>query len=77
MHLFARISATDWPDNNLEYEGENWILDQSIKLAHLLAERGVDVLDVSSGGIHKMQKVAAGPGYQDPFAKVIKKSHCR
>ncbi|GKU06993.1 nadph dehydrogenase [Fusarium langsethiae] len=39
-----------------------------------MAERGVDVLDVSSGGIHKMQKIAAGPGYQAPFAKAIKKS---
>ncbi|RBQ74138.1 hypothetical protein FVER14953_08314 [Fusarium verticillioides] len=56
------------------YEGENWNVEQSIKLAHLLAERGVDVLDVSSGGIHKMQKVAAGPGYQAPFAKAIKRS---
>jgi 2,4-dienoyl-CoA reductase-like NADH-dependent reductase (Old Yellow Enzyme family) len=74
MPLFTRISATDWLDNNPEYEGENWTLEQSIKLAHLLAERGVDVLDVSSGGIHKMQKVAVGPGYQAPFAKAVKKS---
>ncbi|KAF5681266.1 NADPH dehydrogenase [Fusarium heterosporum] len=74
MPSFARISATDWLNNNPEYEGENWTLDQSIRLAHLLAERGVDVLDVSSGGVHKMPKVAAGPGYQSPFSKAIKKS---
>ncbi|PNP73579.1 hypothetical protein FNYG_13098 [Fusarium nygamai] len=74
MLLFARISATDWLDNNPEYEGENWDLEQSIKLAHLLAEGGVDVLDVSSGGIHKMQKVSAGRGYQAPFSKAVKKS---
>ncbi|RFN54749.1 putative nADPh dehydrogenase c23g7.10c [Fusarium flagelliforme] len=74
MPLFTRISSTDWLDNNPEYEGENWTIEQSIKLAHLLAERGVDVLDVSSGGIHKMQKVAGGPGYQAPFAKAIKRS---
>lgn len=74
MPLFVRISATDWLHNNPEYEGENWTMEQSTKLAHLLAERGVDVLDVSSGGIHKMQKVAGGPGYQAPFAKQIKKS---
>ncbi|GKU12892.1 unnamed protein product, partial [Fusarium langsethiae] len=74
MPLFTRISGTDWLDNNPEYKGENWTLEQSIKLAHLLAERGVDVLDVSSGGIHKMQKVAGGPGYQAPFSKAIKKS---
>ncbi|CAG1963974.1 unnamed protein product [Fusarium graminearum] len=74
MPLFTRISGTDWLENNPEYEGETWTLEQSIKLAHQFADRGVDVLDVSSGGIHKMQKVAAGPGYQAPFAKAIKKS---
>lgn len=74
MPLFVRISATDWLDTNPDYEGENWTADQSVKLAHLFAERGVDVLDVSSGGIHAMQKVKGGLGYQAPFAKQIKKS---
>jgi 2,4-dienoyl-CoA reductase-like NADH-dependent reductase (Old Yellow Enzyme family) len=74
MPLMVRLSATDWLDNNPDYIGENWNIEQTIKLAHLLAERGVDVLDVSSGGIHKLQKVDAGPGYQAPFAKKIKKS---
>ena len=74
MPLFVRISATDWLDNNPEWKGENWTVDDSVKLAHLFAERGVDVLDVSSGGIHAMQKVSGGPGYQAVFAKKIKKS---
>ncbi|KAH6689744.1 hypothetical protein F5X68DRAFT_204223 [Plectosphaerella plurivora] len=72
--LWVRISATDWLDNNPAYEGENWTVEESIKLAHLFAERGVDVLDVSSGGIHRLQKVNGGPGYQAGFAKQIKKS---
>ena len=74
MPLFVRISATDWLDNNPEWKGENWTVEQSVKLAHLFAERGVDVLDVSSGGIHELQKVKGGPAYQAAFAKQIKKS---
>ena len=71
--LFVRISATDWLENNADYEGESWTVDDSARLALLLAERGVDVLDVSSGGNHSLQKPIGGPGYQAPFAKAIKK----
>ncbi|KAK7429322.1 NADH-dependent flavin oxidoreductase [Neonectria magnoliae] len=74
MPLFVRISATDWLDTNPEYKGESWTTDQSIKLASLLAERGVDVLGVSTAGNHPMQKITGGPGYQAPFAKLIKKA---
>ncbi|KAK4060848.1 uncharacterized protein Triagg1_10540 [Trichoderma aggressivum f. europaeum] len=73
MPLFARISATDWLDTNPEWNGgPSWNIDESIKLAKLFAQRGVDVLDVSSGGNHSLQKVIGGPGYQAPFAKKIK-----
>ncbi|KAF7555721.1 hypothetical protein G7Z17_g1951 [Cylindrodendrum hubeiense] len=74
MPLFVRISATEWLETNPEYKGEKWTIDESIQLAALFAERGVDVLDVSSGGSHPMQKVKGGPGYQAPFAKLIKKA---
>lgn len=73
MPLFARISATDWLEENAEFE-ESWTLEQSTKLAKLFAQHGVDVLDVSSGGNHAAQKVKGGPGYQAPFAKHIKKA---
>lgn len=72
MPLFARISATDWLEENLDYP-ESWTVEQSTELAKLLAQKGVDVLDVSSGGNHHLQKVKGGPGYQAPFAKAIKK----
>ncbi|KAG8406940.1 NADH-dependent flavin oxidoreductase [Metarhizium acridum] len=73
MPLFVRISATDWLDTNPNWNGgASWTLDESVKLAKLLAERGVDVLDVSTGGNHSHQKVVGGPGYQAPFAKAIK-----
>lgn len=73
MPLFVRISATDWLDNNPEYSGPSWSVEDSAKLAVLLADHGVDVLDVSSGGNHALQKPVGAPGYQAPFAKHIKR----
>ena len=73
MPLFLRLSASDWLDVNPEYKGESWTLSDSLKLAPLLAEKGVDFLDVSSAGNHPLQKITPGPGYQVPFAKAIKK----
>lgn len=69
MPLFLRVSATDWLE---ESDIEGWTVDQTVKLAEILAERGVDVLDVSSGGLHEKQKIKGGPGYQEPFAKAVK-----
>ncbi|KAG7411939.1 NADPH dehydrogenase afvA [Fusarium oxysporum f. sp. rapae] len=44
------------------------------RLAQMLAQEGVDVIDVSSGGNHPAQKVQGGPGYQAKFAKAIKQA---
>lgn len=74
MPLFVRISATDWLSNNPEWKGDSWDLDEATELAKQLADRGVDVIDVSSGGIHKSQKVNPGIGYQVPFARHIKEA---
>jgi 2,4-dienoyl-CoA reductase-like NADH-dependent reductase (Old Yellow Enzyme family) len=74
MPLFVRISATDWLEDSSEYTGESWRIEDSVRLAVLLADHGVDVLDVSSGGNHSMQKPVGGPGYQAPFASEIKKA---
>jgi 2,4-dienoyl-CoA reductase-like NADH-dependent reductase (Old Yellow Enzyme family) len=73
MPLFVRLSATDWLEHD-EYDGESWTLNQSIELAKLLADKGVDFLDVSSGGLHPLAKIKGGPGYQVPFAKAIKQA---
>jgi 2,4-dienoyl-CoA reductase-like NADH-dependent reductase (Old Yellow Enzyme family) len=71
MPLFLRLSATDW----LEHSGEeSWTVEESAKLASLLAEKGVDLLDVSSAGNSPAQKIKGGPGYQAGFAKTIKKA---
>ncbi|KAJ4420042.1 NADH-dependent flavin oxidoreductase [Gnomoniopsis sp. IMI 355080] len=71
MPLFVRISATEW----MEWSGkENWDMPQSIKLAHLLPELGVDLLDVSSGGNSSDQKLELHPYYQVDKAGEIRKS---
>lgn len=69
MPLFLRISATDWLE---ETDIQGWTVEESIKLAELAAEKGVDVMDVSSAGLHEKQKIKSGPGYQEPFAKAVK-----
>lgn len=71
MPLLVRISATEW----MEWTGkESWDLPQSIKLAHLLPELGVDLLDVSSGGNAYQQKIQVHPYYQADLAGEIRKS---
>ena len=46
-----------------------------MRLAPILAEHGVDLLDVSSGGISNLQTRARAPGFQVPFAEAVKKAH--
>lgn len=79
MPLLVRISATDWFefDENLKKEfPESWTLEQSVRLAPLLADNGVDLVDVSSGGIHAKSAIAIkpGPAYQAHLAQEIKKA---
>lgn len=73
MPLFIRLSATEWMDD-VEGVKERWTVKDSAKLAPLLAERGVDLLDTSSGGNSPLAKMKGGPGYQVPFAQEIKRS---
>lgn len=63
--LFVRISATDWTEGGFD-------LEQSIRLARLLRERSVDLIDVSSGGNVAGASIPVGPGYQTKFAEAIR-----
>ncbi|KAH9841650.1 uncharacterized protein C8Q71DRAFT_341984 [Rhodofomes roseus] len=74
MPLFLRISATDWLEESLEGE-PSWTLQDTVRIAGLLAEHGVDLLDVSSGGAHPAQKIPGAPTYQAPLAEAVKKAH--
>ena len=66
LPLFVRISATDWVPGG-------WNENEAIKLVAVLKEKGVDLIDCSSGGLVSSQKIPVGPGYQVPFADMIKK----
>ncbi|KAL1958194.1 hypothetical protein VTO42DRAFT_5049 [Malbranchea cinnamomea] len=74
MPLFLRISASDWLEGQRDEFPESWTLEDTVKLAPLLAQRGVDLLDVSSGGLHPKQRIAGGPAYQAHFAKAVKQA---
>ena len=63
--LGVRVSATDWIEGG-------WDLDDTIALVHELARVGCDYVHVSSGGLAPAQRIAAGPGYQVPFAAGVK-----
>lgn len=66
LPLFVRISATDWADGG-------WNAEESVKLSRILKEKGVDLMDVSSGALVSYQKIPVAPNYQVPFAEQIKK----
>jgi 2,4-dienoyl-CoA reductase-like NADH-dependent reductase (Old Yellow Enzyme family) len=65
MPLFVRVSATDWVDGG-------WDLAQTIEASKRLKMLGVDLMDVSSGGLVHHAKIPAGPNYQVPFAAAIR-----
>jgi 2,4-dienoyl-CoA reductase-like NADH-dependent reductase (Old Yellow Enzyme family) len=66
LPLLVRISATDWAEGG-------WDIEQSVQLAHLLRDHGVDLIDVSSGGQIPNAKIPVGPGFQVPFAARIRR----
>jgi 2,4-dienoyl-CoA reductase-like NADH-dependent reductase (Old Yellow Enzyme family) len=66
LPLLVRISATDWVPGG-------WDADQSVELCRALARLGVDLVDVSSGGLVPRASVPVGPGYQSSFAERIRR----
>lgn len=65
--MSVRISATDWADGGLD-------LEETVQVAALLGELGVNIIDVSSGGLVAHQRVDTGPGYQVGLAAAIKRA---
>ena len=63
--LGVKVSAVDWVEGG-------WDLAQTIEFAKELKNRGVDWITVSSAGISPLQKIAALPGYQVPFAQAVR-----
>jgi 2,4-dienoyl-CoA reductase-like NADH-dependent reductase (Old Yellow Enzyme family) len=64
--LFVRISSTDWVPGG-------WDIDEVVELARRLRDRGVDLIDCSSGGNVARAEIPIGPGYQVPFAARIRR----
>jgi 2,4-dienoyl-CoA reductase-like NADH-dependent reductase (Old Yellow Enzyme family) len=65
--LFIRISSTDWITGG-------WTVDDSVRLAGILRDHGVDLVDCSSGGAVNDAVIPFGPGYQVPFAEAIRRT---
>lgn len=64
--LFLRLSVED---------NAGWGVEQSVALARIVKDKGVDVIDCSSGGMTGAPVVSAGPvgyGYQVPYAEKIR-----
>ena len=74
MPLFLRISATDWLEEQKDME--SWKVEDTVRLAEILADRGIDLLDVSSGGNHPLQHPHTGPGYQSVSALLASLGSC-
>ncbi len=66
LPLFVRISATDWAEGG-------WGPDESVELARQFKARGVDLVDVSTGGMVPDAKIPVAPGFQVEFAARIRR----
>jgi len=62
--VVVRLSATDWVEGG-------WTDDETVRLAALLREEGVDLIDTSTGG-NAPADIPVGPGYQVPFARRVR-----
>lgn len=62
--VVVRLSATDWVEGG-------WTADETVRLAGLLREEGVDLVDTSTGG-NAPADIPVGPGYQVPFARRVR-----
>ncbi|MEM6440141.1 MAG: NADH:flavin oxidoreductase/NADH oxidase [Pseudomonadota bacterium] len=68
--LIFRLSATDWLDGGIEIE-------ETVETANALAAEGVDMIDVSTGGIGRRERprrMKIEAGFQAPFAAAIREA---
>jgi len=57
LPLLIRLSATDWVDGG-------WNADETVELCRVLKTQGVDLVDVSTGGLVPSAKIPVGTGFQ-------------
>jgi 2,4-dienoyl-CoA reductase-like NADH-dependent reductase (Old Yellow Enzyme family) len=63
--LFVRFSATDWSPGG-------WDVEETVELSRRLVGHGVDLVDVTSGGLVPGARIEVEPGYQVPFARAVR-----
>ncbi|WP_031523678.1 NADH:flavin oxidoreductase/NADH oxidase [Streptomyces sp. NRRL F-5123] len=72
LPVLFRVSATDWLTENAEDDREGWTAADTVAFAKELHARGVDLLDVSTGGNVPDARIPAAPGFQVPFAERVR-----
>lgn len=73
MPIFLHVTATDWLGETLPKH--SWGTEDTIKLAKALAGQGtIDLIDISTRGVHAAQNVNFGPLFQAPFAVAVKQA---
>ncbi|MET8542529.1 NADH:flavin oxidoreductase/NADH oxidase [Kitasatospora sp. NPDC004799] len=73
LPVFFRVSATDWIAENPRDGREGWTSQDTVRLAKELQAHGVDLLDVSTGGVVPDALIEAAPGFQVPFAEAVRR----
>ena len=63
--LGMRLSATDWVEGG-------WTAEETADFSLRLKQAGANFMHISSGGVSPQQKINLVPGYQVPFAKMVK-----
>jgi len=66
VSLGMRVSATDWVEGGLD-------APEVVRFGKALKELGCDFIHVSTAGVSPSQKIPLSPGYQVPFAEIIKR----
>lgn len=64
--LGVRVSATDWIDGG-------WTPEETVVFAKELKALGCDFIDATSGQLDPRQRIPFAPGYNVPFAEMIRK----
>jgi 2,4-dienoyl-CoA reductase-like NADH-dependent reductase (Old Yellow Enzyme family) len=65
LPLLVRLNGDDWAEGG-------WTVSDAVEVAVMLTGRGVDLVDVSSGGLVPQQQIPVGPGYQVPLARAVR-----
>jgi 2,4-dienoyl-CoA reductase-like NADH-dependent reductase (Old Yellow Enzyme family) len=63
--LLVRLTGSDWAPGGLT-------VDDAVEVARGLAGHGVDLFDLSTGGLVPEQKITVGPGYHVPFSRAVR-----